>query len=105
MPSLETFQSNITNNITQNVTSIVMLFHGFRSAAKQDLTLAVFDIISPCSAVLHKRSRKVYKFNCQPFKIHNLKSMVPVKGIVLFSVVSGVNFFCSYFFKNVNILA
>ena len=43
---------------TKDVTLKVILFHGFRSAAKRDLTLAVFDIITLCSAVLPQRSRK-----------------------------------------------
>ena len=65
---------------TTDVTLKVILFHGFRSAAKRDLTLAVFDIINLCSAVLPQRSRKFYKFKCRPFQFHKLNSMVPEKG-------------------------
>ena len=42
--SLETFQSNMIRKTPANVTSTVMLFHGFRSAGKWDLTLAQFRI-------------------------------------------------------------
>ena len=42
MPPLLTFQSKMTLKKTPNVTSIVMLFHGFRSVAKRDFCRAGF---------------------------------------------------------------
>ena len=62
--SLETFQSNMTK---PHVTSNVMLFHGFRSAAKRDLTLAHMRLSKVVALCLYWRSRKFYKFKRQPF--------------------------------------
>ena len=42
-----------------------MLFHGFRPAAKRDLTLVVFDITNICSAVFTKAITKILQ--SQPF--------------------------------------
>ena len=40
--------------------------------------------------------KKLYTFRCQTFEFHNLFSLVPVKGIVLFNFVVGViSFFLS----------
>ena len=66
-----------------------MLFHGFRSAVKLDMTLApsVFDANNIYSAVFTLGINRLHSFKRQPFWFHNLNSMVPVKGIVLFNLV------------------
>ena len=66
-----------------------MLFHGFRSAVLLDMTLApysVFDTNNICSAVFALTIDRLHSFKRQPFWFHNLNSMVPVKGIVLFNL-------------------
>ena len=58
--------------------------------------------VAPC---LHKRSRKFYKFKCQPFEFNNSNSVVLLKGIALFNLIFGVISFsfpisfvkCKYF--------
>ena len=67
-----------------------MLFHGFRSAVKLDMTLlhnSVFDTNNICSAVFTLGINRLHSFKRQPFWFHNLNSMVPVKGTVLFNLV------------------
>ena len=73
-----------------------MLFHSFRSEVKLDMTLAPlrFDTNNICSAVFTLAIKRLHSFKRQPFWFHNLNSMVPVKGTVLFNLV----FFFFFFF-------
>ena len=66
-----------------------MLFHGFRSVVKIDMTLApfLFDTNNICSAALTLAINRLHSFKRQPFWFDNLNSMVPVKGIILFNLV------------------
>ena len=54
---------------------------------KLDMTLApfLFDTNNICSAVFALTINRLHSFKRQPFWFHNLNSMVPVKGIVLFN--------------------
>ena len=48
---------------------------------------SVFDTNNICSAVFTLAINRLHSFKRQPFWFHNLNSMVPVKGIVLFNLV------------------
>ena len=47
----------------------------------------MFDTNNICSAVLTLAINRLHSFKRQTFWFHNLNSMVPVKGIVLFNLV------------------
>ena len=83
---LSAFAFRLLPNTPPIVTSIVMLFHGFRSVGKLDGLLhnSVFDTSNICSAVFTLAINRLHSFKHQPFWFHSLNSMVPVKGIDLF---------------------
>ena len=59
---------------------------------------SVFDTNNSCSAVFTLAINRLHSFKRQPFWFHNLNSMVPVKGIVLFNLV-----FLSHLFFSIHI--
>ena len=68
---------------------------------------SVFDTNNICSAVFTLAINRLHSFKRQPFWFHNLNSMVPVKGIVLFNLVflSHLSILFVLLLENVNIVA
>ena len=57
---------------------------------------SVFNTNNICSAVFALAINRLHSFKRQPFWFHNLNSMVPVKGIVLFNLVFLSHLFFSF---------
>ena len=79
---------------------LLKIWNMYKTFAK-DLVLlhhSVFDTNDICSAVFALAIKRLHSFKRQPFWFHNLNSMVPVKGIVLFNL-----FFWSHLFFSIHI--